>query len=372
MTIISILTALDVIGQQNPALFNLLDLTIKSSFIILLTLSINLALHRHSASTKSILWIMTFTALLFLPLFHHLIPDIPIPVAVDAAILANDSLTDTGVFLSRVSIIATNLFWVSQLYVLVCLGMGIYLLVGIGKVMFSSRHAVRFKNEKVEQLLQKLKEINGVHSPIDIFMSIHTLSPLTWGVFRHKIIFPMAAMNWDHKLLEQIIGHELGHIQRMDWLHQIVSRMAICVYWINPLVWLAHNKLIIESEKACDDAAIDDTGCSISYAENLMWLAGAIYKNKATIALAMLGKMSPLAERIQHILQKDARRHYINRSSNIPGLLFALLLAAPFAALNFSIQIIEAPIQENTLIPVKYFPKESLEFDQFMRELGRI
>jgi beta-lactamase regulating signal transducer with metallopeptidase domain len=50
--------------------------------------------------------------------------------------------------------------------------------------------------------------------------------------------------------------HEIEHIQRGDWLMQIVARTVAALYWFHPLVWTAWRRLCLEAERSCDDAVV--------------------------------------------------------------------------------------------------------------------
>ncbi|HAJ76995.1 MAG TPA: hypothetical protein DCM64_11130 [Gammaproteobacteria bacterium] len=145
----------------------------------------------------------------------------------------------------------------------------------------------------------------------------------------------------------------------------------MCLTTDNPLVWIAARKLTMESEKACDDYVVDDTGCSLSYAENLLWLVKSISGNSRLQSAQMLGHRSQLSQRIDHILNADSGCYLVNRSSSIPILVMAALLAAPYSSLSFSVKVEKSVIVADTSILVKFFPKGSAEFHEFMIATGK-
>ncbi|PCJ25740.1 MAG: hypothetical protein COA96_06855 [SAR86 cluster bacterium] len=376
MNVISFLTVLELLEHQHRFLYLLTDLTLKSSFIFILAFVIYLLIPRQNATTKSMLWKVAFTSLFFLPVFHELLPAIDIPIAYEqtlsTAISINDAKPFSEIFLLQANAMANSLFGASLSYALVSLLLLCHLFTGVLKVIALSHRSLPFKHEVARQHLLHLRELNGISSPVELLVSPHIVSPITWGIWRHKIIFPLIANGWDSKLLEQTISHELGHIQRKDWLSQIISRFVICLYWINPLAWIAYRKLLIECEKACDDIAVDNTDCSISYARNLVQLAGNISQHKPLFALALFKLRSDLSKRIHYIL-KPNQSHYCNDNCNIlPCLVVTLLIAAPFSTLNLNIEIIEQPILRSSPFSVKFYPGDSKEFDSLMAEFSQL
>ena len=66
-----------------------------------------------------------------------------------------------------------------------------------------------------------------------------------------------------------ILLHELGHVVRRDWLALILARLAIGLFWFNPLVWLLARRLEDETESAADQRAARALGAA-SYAQILV------------------------------------------------------------------------------------------------------
>lgn len=370
MTALSIIAALNILEQQHALLFFLIDLSLKSSLVLLVAFAIQFLIQERcpTPSTKSIIWMMAFAALILLPLFHQIIPNISLSLSYEAGIASTQSPTG---FSTQIDSMATSLLGLGIGYLLICGLLICYLLTGILKVIVLTRFARPFKHEIAEQKLQQLQQINGCNRPIELLVSPKISSPLTWGMWRHKIIFPLAAYGWSEELLQQSISHELGHVQRGDWILQIVARVAVSIYWINPLAWLAHRKLLIETEKACDDVAVENSGSPISYAQNLLALANTFKSQSSLAAPALLGIQSSLSHRIRHILKQEVNGRSSDTSNILPSLFFAAVIVAPLSALSIDLHQSELPssIQyEIPIISVSFFPNGSKEHHYLMAE----
>lgn len=374
MTALSVIAALNILEQQHALLFFLVDLSLKSSIVLLVAFAIQFLIRERcpTPSTKSVIWMMAFAALILLPLFHEIIPEISLSLSYEAAVMNTmGSAQSPTAFSTQVDSMATSLLGLGIGYLLVCGLLICYLLSGILKVVILTRSARQFKHEVAEQKLQQLQQINGCNRPIELLVSPKISSPLTWGMWRHKIIFPLAAYGWSEELLQQSISHELGHVQRGDWVLQIIARVAISLYWINPLAWLAHRELLIETEKACDDVAVENSGSPLSYAQNLLTLANTFNSQSSLVAPALLGVQSSLSHRIRHILKQQVNGRSSDTSNILPSLFFAALVVAPLSALSIDLQQSELArtIQfRSSVIAVSFFPNDSREHDYLMAE----
>lgn len=372
MTAQTLIAALNILEQQHALLFFLLDLSLKSTLVLLLAFTIQFLIRDRSPSVKSIVWMGTFAALILLPLFHQVAPKTSLAFATHSE-FGNyaETLQASAVFVEQVNSLAGSMLGVLISYFLVGSLLAIYLLSGLLKVIVLTRFAKPFRNEIAQQKLQRLQQLNGFSRPIELLVSAKVSSPLTWGLWRHKIIFPLAANGWSAELLEQTLSHELGHVQRGDWILQIVARAAISLYWINPLAWLAHRRLLIETEKACDDVAVENTGSPLDYAQNLLELANSLSSQCSIAAPALLGVQSSLSQRIRHILKQEINTQSSDTSNILPSLFLAALVIAPFSTLSIQIQKAELPnyIQkESRVILVSYFPNDSRGHYSLMAE----
>lgn len=376
MTIAYLLTILDSLKQEYSWLFLLIELFLKSSLILLVALPLGFLLRKQPAADRSVFWMVVIASLLLLPVFNQFLPGFPVPLTIEDSAITNSvliSLHELAIGIhDPYAPIAYTLNWVVYTYMTISVLLALYLMLGIARVVLQSQSSMRWTDPRAFEVLRRLMDANGIVSKIDLLVSRHCISPLTWGIRRHMILLPASARDWDSALLEQTLSHELAHIQRKDWLCYIFSRLAICLYWINPLIWIAHRNLVMESEKSCDNAAIEDTGCPFSYAENLLRLANMLNANCTSVAPALFGRRSSLVPRIKSILNSKESRHHGERSCLISALVITAILIAPFSAMNFTIRIIESAVTEGNIISVNFIPRDSIEYKQFMLELGRL
>jgi TonB family protein len=67
-----------------------------------------------------------------------------------------------------------------------------------------------------------------------------------------------------------IIAHELCHWRRRDNLTACLHMVVEVLFWFHPLVWWLGARLIVERERACDEAVIEIGGNRQTYAEGIL------------------------------------------------------------------------------------------------------
>jgi hypothetical protein len=77
-----------------------------------------------------------------------------------------------------------------------------------------------------------------------------------------------------------ILAHEAAHIARADWLALMAARVAVALFWFNPLVWALARALVQHCEEAADARAL--VCCApTDYAETLLaCLAGGSVRGR--------------------------------------------------------------------------------------------
>lgn len=91
----------------------------------------------------------------------------------------------------------------------------------------------------------------------NIRQSEYVDSPFVLGIFHPVIYLPYRVEPGD---LEYIIAHEQAHIRRKDHWWKPLGFALLCVYWFNPLLWIAYVLLCRDIEGACDEKVIREMG----------------------------------------------------------------------------------------------------------------
>jgi beta-lactamase regulating signal transducer with metallopeptidase domain len=176
-----------------------------------------------------------------------------------------------------------------------------------------------------------LARAGGESLGIRLLASDDAGSPLSWGLRRPVILLDRDTLRSPAEA-DAILVHEVAHVARRDWPSLILSRLAVALFWFNPLVWRLDREVAQQAEEAADSdaaAAVEPA----RYAQTLLdWarLSGSAALPANAIAAGEPG----LAKRVRAILDGRVQR----RSGSfwaVAAMLGCAAFAAPVAALDF-------------------------------------
>lgn len=154
--------------------------------------------------------------------------------------------------------------------------------------------------------LRPLEDLSPEDDRPRLVASPRLTSPLSWGVSPGFIVVDPASLD-EGQAARAILAHELAHLRRQDWMFLILSRLALALFWFNPLVWRLHAALAERSEEAADAIALETVDRAL-YARTLVRLASHAPARLARPATAMAASSRTLKTRIAHIMTANAAR----------------------------------------------------------------
>ena len=121
------------------------------------------------------------------------------------------------------------------------------------------------------------------------------------GWDKPAVLLPVSAMSGlSPDQIESILAHELAHIQRQDYLVNILQTLVEILGFYHPAVWWVSRQIRIEREHCCDDLAVAVCGNSVAYARALTQLE-TIRSRSGILAMAATG--GGLTSRIKRLVQ---------------------------------------------------------------------
>ncbi len=158
--------------------------------------------------------------------------------------------------------------------------------------------------------------------------------PTVIGFFAPKILVPGWLLE---KLtpaeLEQVVLHESGHLGRADDWMNLLQKVALVIFPLNPALAWVERRLCFERELAVDErvlsALADKPGAATAYAACLATVAEhRIGRRGFSLALGALGRESELGRRVGRILRRGEVMQPAHARLVLGGALLGLVGAA--------------------------------------------
>jgi TonB family protein len=255
----------------------LLDSALKATIILFAAWTASLVLRRASADLRHSVWLAAMLAVAMLPAALA-IPQSAIPSAVQIVVPAVSLGAPAA---------ARRLPWLLLIWTTGVSLMLIRLLAGILSAALISRSA---------------RKLDGN------LYSDRATTPMTWGFLKPVVILPAYAAEWTAAQRDLVLRHERAHIERHDWLWQMLASLLTAVFWFHPLVWLAKFQLRLEAEGAADDLVLLTGAAPSDYAGRLLDVARRLSGLTAPAAVVPMVRTPELETRVRSILDPSRRR----------------------------------------------------------------
>ena len=184
-------------------------------------------------------------------------------------------------------------------------------------------------SESIQILIEKCKKELGIKADIQSIVFQGTASPALTASLRPKLLLPYGLEEqMDAKQIEFIVMHELTHYKRKDHLVSFLLMALRCVYWFNPVVWLAFPIMRTDMEAACDAKVAS----RLNQLEQKRYITTIIDLGGASRAQYMLG----MGIRGRRSMEKRIQGIYLRKKTKAAARFAAFLLAAVMGLLCFT------------------------------------
>ena len=142
---------------------------------------------------------------------------------------------------------------------------------------------------------------------VQLCTSPDVLCPSMIGFFSPRILIPTELHErLTQQELEQIVHHEMGHLRRRDDWFNLLQKIGLVLFPLNPALAWIERRLCFERELACDDAVLQLTRAPKAYAKCLTSLAEQrLHHRTLSLTLGAWERQSELARRVHSILQRS-------------------------------------------------------------------
>lgn len=168
----------------------------------------------------------------------------------------------------------------------------------------------------------------GIQSHVPIFVSSLVKTPMTLGFRKPCVLIPKHLdRHLKKEKMRYILLHELTHIQQHDLIFNYGLYLLQILYWFNPFVWIAFQRIRLDREIYCDYKVLEMIGKSkyLDYGYALLGFAEHLSCPYLHIASNIAGPKEQLKKRLQCIAnhQKDSGR--LQRTSRYLALILILV-----------------------------------------------
>ncbi|MCP3164254.1 M56 family metallopeptidase [Myxococcus qinghaiensis] len=178
-----------------------------------------------------------------------------------------------------------------------------------------------------EALAQALSRLR-LTRPVRLLASARVDVPQVIGLWRPLILVPAGAIaGLTPAQLEAVLAHELAHIQRHDYLVNLLQALVETFLFYHPAVWWLSHRIREEREHCADDLAVQSCGDAFLYARALAHIEQLRAPPSALLALGADG--GSLLGRIRRLLavpEAHAPRRSWRLVSGLGGAALALAL----------------------------------------------
>ena len=314
---------------------------IKSAIILIVAAGVASLMRRQSAAVRHAVWTAGLIGAMAVPLCTLTLPSWETGFAASALSFLETSLG----FLGTLRQVAVTI-WIAGATVGILL-----LLYSAGRLAWVAIGAEPIEDARWAALAEEVRRDLGIRRPVRLLQNRSVPFLGTWGIFVPRVLLPRDAEVWPDERVRMVLAHELSHIQRHDWVVQVLADAARAIYWFNPIFWIASSRLRRESEHACDDAVVRLGATGTRYAEELLAMTRALRSNRRLESpILAMAQPSHLEQRLVALLNPS-----LNRLAATPWAVLvvagvAIALTLPLAAVRPGVTIAPKVDTASTLI----------------------
>jgi TonB family protein len=344
----------DLSGLAMPVL---VSAALKSTLVLGAAWLVALALRGRSAAARHLVWTAAAAALLALPLLSISLPSLRLgsgggllpanlglvfhttgTAGVNAAAAPLPAAPGTG---TRAVVRAPRgiywKIWDWKIWLISIWAAGV--LLSTAQMLVACAALRRMRGRAVpspdRNRVQALAEALGIRHEVEVLETVPGGMPMTFGLLRPAIFMPTDAETWTDERRQMVLLHELAHVRRGDVATHLMARLALSLYWWNPLAWTAWREFLKERERAADDLVLSSGAAATEYAGHLLEVARTMQTSQpvAWAAVAM-ARPSQLEGRLVAILDGRRNRQQPGRLAAALAVTLAVAVVVPLAALQ--------------------------------------
>jgi len=203
--------------------------------------------------------------------------------------------------------------------------------------------------DDLQSLASRLASTLKVTTPFRVVASANVTAPGVIGWRNPSILLPCASLQTlSPEQAETILAHELAHIQRHDYLVNLLQVVVETILYYHPATWWASRQVRREREQCCDDRVLSVGASAVAYAKALVKLEEQRSPKQSIFSLTVSG--GSLSMRIKRLFDprmsaRCTRRTGISLASLGAITALALAVLSMSAAAVVEAQTAQKPTQ---------------------------
>ncbi len=168
-------------------------------------------------------------------------------------------------------------------------------------------------------------------------VSARAAGPMVVGILKPVVLWPVGLLaGLSASDVEAVLAHELAHVQRHDFLLNVLQSMVEVLYFFHPAMWWLSARVREEREHCCDDVAVEIIGDARILARALARVEEWQRTTEVTpdLAMAFANKRQLLLQRVRRMLGVPTRPLVSNGSLAGLTLVTMLLLSVSVYAVQ--------------------------------------
>jgi bla regulator protein blaR1 len=161
-----------------------------------------------------------------------------------------------------------------------------------------------------KQRITELAQSLYIRHSIILLESAIVKAPMVVGFLKPAILIPLGLLsNLPPEQVEAVLLHELAHIQRKDYLVNLLQSFAEMIFFFNPaIIWIS-SLMREERESCCDDLAISRTKNKKQFIHALVaFQEYTMYQSNSSTIIAFTGRKNYLLTRVKRIIYNENKK----------------------------------------------------------------
>lgn len=191
-----------------------------------------------------------------------------------------------------------TIFWIAGLFV----GL-IKFLTGMGGIyQFRKLHSVDIESE-LYGCFRRVSAILPMNREIKLKWSPSARAPFTFGFWSPVIVVPISFMSgYSIDQIECILAHEMAHIKRRDYLHNLIQYLIEAIFFFHPVMWFMVREMKTQREYACDEWVVKSGWNPFHYAASLTKIQSQFLVAESGLTMNSRNAFLDFKRRIQRIV----------------------------------------------------------------------